>query len=196
MGHEWGTPASGLGHVAHRDLRDSPGDARRDPRARRRSEVVHCELDRDERLNVVSVLDGDWTEIEQPVYYSGEFDCRGEPAKMSGTTWIAERAYLIGMSITAHPASLEARALGVMLGDIRKTVDRSGWPVSFGWHAPLLERAVRNLPQRGETWTCRMYGPHDAERRPGLHHRSSVHPAEIAQALEDQLWEKRRRCVA
>jgi hypothetical protein len=36
------------------------------------------------------------TEVEQPLFYSGAFNCRGERADMSGSTWIAERARLIG----------------------------------------------------------------------------------------------------
>jgi hypothetical protein len=107
---------------------------------------------------------------------------------MGGSTWIAECAYLIGMSITAHPASLEAQALGVMPGDIRRTPDRSGWPISFGWHAPLLERAVAKLPPRGETRARRIFGPHDAGHRLDLEHRTTLDPAEIEAAQ----WEPKR----
>ena len=147
-------------------------------------EVVYCEFDRYERLNVVSVLDGDWTEVEQPLFYSGEFKDRAEPTT-NGQAWIADHACLIGMSITAHPASLEAQALRVMPGDIRKTPDRARWPVSFGWDAPLLDRALRSHHERRG-------GPlilHDERGRLDLDHRS--HPAEIAQAMEEAHWSRR-----
>lgn len=150
-------------------------------------EVVYCELDRYGRLNVVSVLDGDWTGAEQPLHYSGEFKYRDEQATASRAR-IAERACLVGISITAHPASLEAPALGVIAGDIRRTLDRSAWPLSFGWQAPLLDRAVANLPPRGETRARRLFCPDDAGRRADLDHRSSLHPAEI----EAGQWEPQR----
>jgi hypothetical protein len=111
-------------------------------------------------LNVVSVLDDDWiTDVREPVFYSGEFDCRSR-SDLGGPVWIADRAYLIGVSLTTSPASLEARPLSFMPGDIRENLDRfSGWPCSWRTSAGgLLERAVNHLP-RGETKARRIVLP-------------------------------------
>jgi hypothetical protein len=120
-------------------------------------EVVYAELDRDDRLNVVSVVDDDWTDVDEDVFYSGEFDCRSR-SDLGGSVWIADRAYLIGMALTASPASFEARPLKFMPGDIRESIDRFGWPCSWRWSSPLLERALEHTP-RGETRARRIVGP-------------------------------------
>jgi hypothetical protein len=122
-------------------------------------EVVYAELDRDDRLNVVSVVDDDWTDVDEPVFYSGEFDCRSRN-DLNRTVWIADRAYLIGMSLTTSPASLEARPLSFMPGDIRENIDRfCGWPSSWRTSAGgLLERALEHTP-RGETRARRIVPP-------------------------------------
>jgi hypothetical protein len=121
--------------------------------------VVHAELDDADRLHVVSVVDGDWTDVGEIVFYSGEFDCRSR-SDLDRPVWIADRAYLIGMSLTTSPASLEARPLSFMPGDIREHIDRfSGWPSSWRtWAGGLLERAVDHLP-RGEIRARRIVTP-------------------------------------
>jgi hypothetical protein len=139
-------PASGLEvTLDHEDTSPSIG------------EVVYAEVDRGDRLNVVSVVDGDLTDVGEPVFYSGEFDCRSR-SDLSGPVWIADRAYLIGMTLTTSPASFEARPLSFMRGDIRESIDRFSWPCSWRTSAPLLKRALEHTP-RGETRARRIVGP-------------------------------------
>lgn len=123
-------------------------------------ELVYAELDRDDRLQVVSVIDGDWLlDIDRPVYYSGEFDCRNRNRdELGASTWIAERAYVVGMSLCTDPASTEARPLDLMRGDVRESLDRFRWPVTWRTSTPLLGRALDHLP-RGETRARSIVGP-------------------------------------
>jgi hypothetical protein len=127
-------------------------------------EVAYAELNKHGHLDVVSVVDGDWPQhVDENLYYSGLFYCRGTAGELSGDTWAAERAHLIGMSLTLSPASLEAQPLRIMAGDVRSSVDRFKWPGDLHHHAPLLERAVAYLP-RGETRARRITDQRPAER--------------------------------
>jgi hypothetical protein len=133
-------PESGLGVTLDHDRGNVVG------------EVTYAELDLDERLAVVAVIDGEWLRsVDQPVYYSGEFDCRGPSSSLlAGKCWTARTAFLIGISLTLSPACFEAQELDVLPGDIRSAADRGSWPDRLGWRARLLERAVANT-SRGET---------------------------------------------
>ncbi len=95
-------------------------------------EVVYCELDRYERLNVVSVLDGDWTEVEPPLFYSGEFKYRAEPTT-NGRAWIADHACLMGCrSRRIRPASRRRRSASCPVTSARPPTVPAGRSASAG----------------------------------------------------------------
>jgi hypothetical protein len=69
------------------------------------------------------------------VFFSGEFEMHGD---IDGKAYyIANRASLIGMSLTLSPASLEAQPSSVRAGDLRSSVDRFRWPGNWRWSDPL-----------------------------------------------------------
>jgi hypothetical protein len=98
-------------------------------------ELVYAELGDDQALRCVAVLD---TRLDEPVYFSGEFEMRGDVDK---PFYIAREAALIGLSLTLSPALLAARPVEIRTGDLRSRVDRGKWPCSWRWASALVARA-------------------------------------------------------
>jgi HK97 family phage prohead protease len=107
-----------------------------------RGRLVYAELGQDDALRCVAVVDADLTGVEEPIYFSGEFELRGDVGKR---VYVARQAALLGLSLTFSPATLGARPVGVRAGDVRRSIDRFRWPSSWRWSDPLLGRAVDSL---------------------------------------------------
>lgn len=113
---------------------------------RRVGELVHCELDDDNRLRAVAVLDTDRLaqaieETGASVYFSPLLEMRGGG---DGTVYIAREASLLGLSITFQTARVGATPVSWCAGDVRSSVDRYRWPTSWAYNSPLLERCVEH----------------------------------------------------
>jgi HK97 family phage prohead protease len=104
--------------------------------------LIYAELGDDQALRCVAVVDGDLTRAEEPVYFSPELELRGDVDKR---ICIAREAALVGLSLTHAPATLGAWPVSIRAGDIRRSLDRNGWPVSWKYHDPLLERALGSI---------------------------------------------------
>jgi hypothetical protein len=106
-------------------------------------EVVYVEVSPEGQIGLVAVADGDWIQeaaSESPVYISGEYVTRNRSS--AGAIYTAERGALIGAAVTWDPARLDARAARLWPGDVRRSIDRRSWPISFASQDPLLGRAV------------------------------------------------------
>lgn len=117
--------------------------------------LVYGEVDRAERVNLVSVIDdGDWLlELDRPVYYSPVLDMRG----CSGDhVYVADSATIIGLSLTLTPARVGSTPLKLIGGDIRSRADRGSWPATWSTQHCLLGRAVEQLP-RQRSWEHRAH---------------------------------------
>lgn len=118
--------------------------------ATRCGEVVHAELGLDDRLGLVGVIDVDADLLDRigPVYWSPELVLVG-PGLDSKRVAVATRAGLTGVAVTTTPATLAARELAWLAGDLRRSSDRYSWEVSWRSKHPLLARAVDQLPVLG-----------------------------------------------
>ena len=100
-------------------------------------QVVHVELDKQDALQAVAVLDVDparFTDLDQPVYFSGTF--LTDTSSGNGTVWNGRHAQLLGLSLTHNPMTLGQPPVRFLPGDVRSSFDRGRWP-----HDPLLMRA-------------------------------------------------------
>lgn len=144
-------------------------------------ELVFGEISQAGQLNVVAVLDSDGVlDIDTPIYFSPELLVLGAGVRTRSRS-IADLAALTGMALTTAPAGLGLTPISARAGDVRSTVDRGAWPISWRTADPLLGRALDGLGRAprverlerqadqalGHGWI----GP-DGERRPAgqLHH--------------------------
>jgi hypothetical protein len=162
------TTSSGqlIGAHSYRDLEaELPEDliVDADHNGQRLGELVFGEIAPDAARNVVCVLDNDRiAELEQPVYFSPRLLMHGDVQRRS---YIAERAELIGLSLTTSPATLAARPIQWRRGDIRHSPDTSAWPGSWRYHDPLLERAEQHLSGEPLLTRSRARARHLVDRR-------------------------------
>jgi hypothetical protein len=107
-------------------------------------QLIYSEIADDDRVLAVGVLDdGDWLErVEQPIYFSPQFVMCGD---VRHDTYIADRAELIGLSLTLRTKTLGANPVNWRAGDVRSSSDRYTWPLSWQSNAPLLRRALDHL---------------------------------------------------
>jgi hypothetical protein len=103
-------------------------------------EIIYAELD--DRLAVVGVLDdGAIAAIDRPVFWSGTYaPCGGHGSRQR--SFVVPRARVLGMSLKLSPANSTACPVSWMAGDLRDSVARFKWPVSWRHNAPLLARAL------------------------------------------------------
>jgi hypothetical protein len=107
----------------------------------RLGEVVRVELGRDDRLRAVAVLDNDrLASVGEDVFFSPVIEMRGRD--LDGSTYIGESARLLGLSVTLSTARVGALPIRMRSGDVRSSVDRFRWPISWASSDPLLERAA------------------------------------------------------
>lgn len=111
--------------------------------------LTFAELDQDGELRCVGVVDGRLADWPDPLFWSGEWRVQG--AGLYRRAFIAEEATLEGLAVCEHPASLTARTrpLRILDGDYRSSLDRGKWPVSWGWDAPLVKRALEQRSKSG-----------------------------------------------
>jgi hypothetical protein len=110
----------------------------------------YAELGEDDRLRCVAVLDNDQlTKTDRTVFFSGEFELRGDVRK---PFYVAREAALLGLSLTFSPASLAAQPIKILTGDLRSLVDPRKWSTSWRWSSPLVARALDHLEQYGSGW--------------------------------------------
>jgi hypothetical protein len=108
-------------------------------------EIAYVEVSPEGWIGLVAVADpGDWIQEaanENPVYVSGEYVMRSRSS--AGPTYVAELGTLVGAALTWTPARVgDVRPARLWPGDVRRSVDRNSWPISFGSQDPLLGRAV------------------------------------------------------
>ena len=109
--------------------------------------LVYAEIAPDERVRCVAVIDDGerLLELDQPLYWSATLDMRGCSGDI---VYVADEARIIGLSLTLTPATVSAQPLAMQRGDLRdRTTRYSRWPSSWRTEAPLLERAVDDLPR-------------------------------------------------
>lgn len=133
--------------------------------------LVHAELADDGALHAVGVVDDRLAEYEGDMFWSAELEMRGSAAAFSRSVYVANSASLIGLSITANPASLAAIPLNQLAGDIRSSADRHVWPLSWK-QLSLLQRAA------------------DVHQRPADRNRSASHIVERRKRVEDAYDER------
>lgn len=112
-------------------------------------EVVHAELAAHGRLEIVAVADADWllrVADDRPVYFSGEFGVLGDDGDDHGRARIHDAAYLRRVALTFTPARVGATVVRLRAGDVRSTLDRSRWPMSYATADPILARAAARRP--------------------------------------------------
>jgi hypothetical protein len=110
--------------------------------------LVHAELGSDDRLRCVAVItDERLVQVlddelgDEDLFFSPLLEHSGPRDKLAGSTYISDRAALIGLSITLASARVAPRPLGKMPGDVRDSLARYSWPLSWK-QSPLLERAA------------------------------------------------------
>jgi hypothetical protein len=115
-------------------------------------QIVYAEIDNDQ-LAVVGVVDGALAEVaeERDVFFSGSYARHGDYGLRERSS-VVPQAKVLGMSLTLRPANSSAQVVRWMPGDVRDSLDRRGWPISWSHSHPLLARAVNNL---GTDWQVR-----------------------------------------
>jgi hypothetical protein len=117
-------------------------------------ELTYAELDDQQTLRAVAVIDGPLTEslaaFPGDLYWSAELFAFGPDVRGRDVS-TAERAELVGLSITDSPASTAAHTvpLQILEGDYRDSVARFHWPVSWANDAPLVGRALERRSRDG-----------------------------------------------
>jgi hypothetical protein len=110
-------------------------------------ELIHAEIDAGGRLHATAVIpNADWLlGYEGKVYYSPTLISVG-PGVRSRRVAIADAAGLLALALTSSPATVGAQPVDIMHGDLRRSLDRANWPMSWRTEHPQLTRAVDALP--------------------------------------------------
>jgi hypothetical protein len=106
-------------------------------------ELVRAELGEDERLRAVCVLDDDRLQPvleEHEVFFSPLMMMSGKGIDQHAT-YVAREGELLGLSLTLATKRVAPRPLEWRLGDVRDSLARYSWPLSWK-QSPLLERAA------------------------------------------------------
>jgi hypothetical protein len=111
-------------------------------------QLIYGEVAADGRLNVVCVLDDDRLAkvlAEQPVFFSTEIAMAGGRINERSSSYVADRATLLGIALTVDPLTVGATPIKWRSGDCRRESDRYSWPMSWRTNDPLLARAVDHV---------------------------------------------------
>jgi hypothetical protein len=145
-------------------------------------ELVYGEVAPDSRVNVVAVLDDDRiSRIDQDVYFSCEMAMFGDHIRDRSSSYIADRAMMIGLGLTMSPLTVAATPIRWRSGDVRRSSDRFSWPVSWRSADELLGRALDHVGGQDLRTRTR----HLVDRRPrdddypGLREGQHVAPGQV-----------------
>jgi hypothetical protein len=110
-------------------------------------EMVYGEIDDAGQINIVGALRDDTIlRIPGPVYFSPELVTVGRGMVRSRA--VADLAGMTALALTTNPAGLGLTTIRTREGDVRSSVARAGWPISWQTDDPLLVRCVEALGTR------------------------------------------------
>ena len=107
-------------------------------------EVIYAETSEAGLLAVAVVDDVDELVDVPDVYFSGEFYCIAN----RGANWVGHHPRLLSLGLTLAPAALGLTPVKMVQGDVRRSIDRYCWPMSWKTSHPLLERSVEVCERR------------------------------------------------